>query len=405
MPRAARHHPGRVRPLVGAQGWVRVDGRPICEVCGQGVQLTGPDRWRHVPNGRRYTGRSRWLAPVTFDALRSLQSYAEFGDRYPWAVRPDFGGPFVTSEEHWREGVRRLTQYHAALEEFRRHPALGPGENPYADLVGLLSAPLRDRPGPERCWGLPPGLYQMMHASGRRRELAELFAWAIPSEDALGVLARYAPLVECGAGTGYWTGLLRLRGVDAVAYDLVPPGAGTANGFHGRAGKPWTGVARGTSVAAVRRHRDRTLFLCWPPHGDDDASYEPLRAYRGDALIYVGEPGEGVTGSLRFQRELALNWTLVEQVELPRWPWLRDRVMVFRRNPVRRPLRQRDRCYECKRYLPTGSIGRCDRCFERRPPAVALTVGHHRVEYPATYLESLPPAVRIALEASPNRIV
>jgi hypothetical protein len=55
--------------------------------------------------------------------------------------------------------------------------------------------------------------------------------------------------------------------------------------------------------------------------------------------------------------------------------------MVYRRNPQRRPLVERDRCFECRRFIPTGAIGRCDACFERHPPAL-----------------------RKAFEASPNRI-
>lgn len=49
-----------------------------------------------------------------------------------------------------------------------------------------------------------------------------VFSWAIPTEEALDVLARYAPLVEGGPGTGYWAALLQARGVEAVAYDLSP---------------------------------------------------------------------------------------------------------------------------------------------------------------------------------------
>jgi hypothetical protein len=36
---------------------------------------------------------------------------------------------------------------------------------------------------------------------------------------ALAAIARYAPIVEMGAGTGYWARCLRERGIDAVAYD------------------------------------------------------------------------------------------------------------------------------------------------------------------------------------------
>jgi hypothetical protein len=64
---------------------------------------------------------------------------------------------------------------------------------------------------------------------------------------------------------------------------------------------------------------------CWPPFDDDAASYAPLRAYRGDVLLYAGDvPGldgvRGATGTARFHRELALNWTPAEQAALPNWP-------------------------------------------------------------------------------------
>jgi hypothetical protein len=325
---------------------------------------------------------------VTLQELRKLETYERFGARYPWAVRPDFGGPFVTTEDDWHEGVRRLERYHAALEEIRRARVLRPGANPYLELVRILATP--DGGGWE--WDLPRGLYQMLNPSQRRRELAALFAWAIPGDDVLEVLGRHGPLVECGAGNGYWTALMQQRGVDVVAYDI-------------RRSRSWARVHRSSSVAAVRRHRDRVLFLCWPSLDDDAASYAPLRAYAGDVFAYVGEARAGVTGSVRFHRELDLNWTLVEEVELPHWPWLRDCLRVYRRNPVRRPLQERDRCPECRRFVPTGSIGRCDWCFERRPPAIALRVGRHRVEYPARYLESIPDALRTSLEESPNRIL
>lgn len=417
MPQIARHS-GRVRPLVDSRGWVRVDGRPICAVCGNGIQLSGPNRWRHVPRGRRYTGRSKWLSPVRLDELRTIKTYQEFGARYPWAVRPDFGGPDVTSKEQWQEGVERLEHYGAALSEIGRRRQLASGENPYLDIVQILSAAPDDHAnagdlegwsqlgntGSLRGWAVPPGLYQMLSPSERRRELVSLFAWAIPSEEALTVIARYAPLVECGAGTGYWAALLGNRGVDVVAYDVRPPDKHARNEYHRGARQPWTEVVRGPSADAVRWHRDRVLFLCWPPLDDDSASYAPLRAYRGEVLVSVGEPGEGTTGTLRFQRELKLNWTLVEQVELPGWPWLRDCLMVYRRNPGRRPVTERDRCFECKRFIPTGAIGRCDWCFERHPPAITLKVGTQRLEYPEELLKSVPAAFRTALEQSSSRI-
>ena len=200
---------------------------------------------------------------------------------------------------------------------------------------------------------------------------------------------RAARGVRCGSG--YWAALLRGRGVDVLAFDVKPPKKG------------WTEVQQADSVTAARRHGDRTLVLCWPPYDDDAASFAALRAYRGDVLIHVGER-EGATGSVRFHRELELNWTLAEEVALPHWPRIRDTLMVYRRNAKRRPLALRDRCFECNRFMATGSIGRCDACFARRPPALALRAGRHRIEYPREVVDSMPPALRKAFEMSPNRI-
>ncbi|KAJ0390026.1 hypothetical protein ATCC90586_011345 [Pythium insidiosum] len=50
--------------------------------------------------------------------------------------------------------------------------------------------------------------------------VAMKYAWAIPDERALRIIKHFGPIVEMGAGTGYWGRLLELRGVDIVCYDL-----------------------------------------------------------------------------------------------------------------------------------------------------------------------------------------
>ena len=375
--------PDGVRPLLSGGRRVVVDGHAICAECGGAVEVVGPDRWRHAPRGR--PSRPPRVTPAR---LRATSSYRDFMASFP----------FVScSEDDWREGIRRLEMFQAAFAAAGRRRTLRTGENPYLDLVALLG-------GGHGEWRLTPGLAQLLDLGERRRELASLYSWAIPSDAALDVLARHAPLVECGAGMGYWTALLRARGVDVAAYDRTPPGRRMRNEYHGRARRPWTEVERSASVEAARRHAGRTLVLCWPPYADDGASYAVLHAYRGDVLVYIGEPEEGATGSVRFHRELGLNWTPVEAVELPHWPHVADRVMVYRRNPGRRPHRERDRCFECQRFIATGAIGRCDACFRRRPPALALRVGRHRVEYPQEVVEAMPAALRRAFETSPSRI-
>jgi hypothetical protein len=371
---------------------VTVDGHPICAGCGAAVAPAVAPPWEHVPAGRPYPRRSAWFAPVTWPELAGLGTYRDFVARYPWTARPELCGGCVTSEADWREGVRRLRAYYAALVVLRRRRRLRADENPYLDLVNVLADYPSGSASRNLFWSVPGGLANVLDLSARRRELAALLSWAIPADGALGVLSQYAPLVECGAGTGYWAALLHGRGVDVAASDVAP----------GR--RTWTAVRAADSVAAVTASRGRRLFLCWPPHDDDSASYAAVRAYRGDLLLYLGGGPGGPTGTARFQAELELNWSMVEQVAVPNWPGLQDRLSVYQRNAVRRPLSARNRCASCRRFMRTGAAGRCDACFARRPPAMALCVNGIRVEYPREVVDAMPPGLRLAFERSPSRV-
>lgn len=165
-----------------------------------------------------------------------------------------------------------------------------------------------------------------IEAYRERPKYVDRYSWAVPNEDALNMLARYSPLVEIGAGNGYWAHLLRERGVDIVAYDLLPPNEG-ANTFHSGA-RVWTEVLKG-SHEKVRRHRDRTLFLCWPPYANPMAR-KALARFRGDTVIYVGE-WMACTADDQFHELLEAKFEQVERVEIPSWPGIRDSLTVWRR--------------------------------------------------------------------------
>ena len=55
---------------------------------------------------------------------------------------------------------------------------------------------------------------------------------------------------------------------------------------------------------------------------------ESLRAFRGDTVIYVGEP----QASSAVVRELE-RWTLTETLDIPQWEGIRDRLFVLQRDP------------------------------------------------------------------------
>ena len=255
---------------------------------------------------------------------------------------------------------------------------------------------------PGLTWQLTPGLAQVVRPLQRRREVSAQLAWAVPTRAAVQLLADAGPLVEAGAGRGLWAGLVAGMGGDIVAYDLAPPSLG-GNAFHPRSRRTWTPVQPGSAVEAVRAHRDRALFLCWPPFDDDAASHDALRAYRGDVLYYAGDGEVAATGSVRFRSELDLNWERERSIALPGWPRIDDRLSVYRRRPGPRTRAAAQQCPTCSRYVASGSIGRCTACRERRPAALALRRGRHVLEWSTTDLQQLPLVLVRALERSPSR--
>ena len=120
-----------------------------------------------------------------------------------------------------------------------------------------------------------------------RQGLARRFSYVLPEAHLLEVVRRYSPLVELGAGTGYWTYLLRLIGADIVAYDIAPVGGTRENRYHPNV-TPWADVLSG-DLPVLSRHVDRSLFVCWPP--TYSALWEALRFYAGEYVIYVGDHG------------------------------------------------------------------------------------------------------------------
>lgn len=166
---------------------------------------------------------------------------------------------------------------------------------------------------------------RIMHA---KDVLRAVFSYAVPSSEALATIEKYSPIIELGAGTGYWAWLLQERGADVVAYDTRPPA--------GKAKNPWcypftyTQVYRGGQSVLRRGQRHRALMLCWPPHGEDMA-FECLKAFQGTTLIYVGEGNGGCTANHKFFDLLRAQWRVIDEVSIPQWDCIRDSLSVWRR--------------------------------------------------------------------------
>ena len=189
-------------------------------------------------------------------------------------------------------------------------------ENPFLDRFTELSRAAAAR-GPSF---YDPELY------AARRELAPLYSWAIPDGAAVEALCALGPLVEVGAGSGYWASLVDAAGGDVVAYDIHPPSEGE-NSFGHR--HEWFPVLPGGPERAGE-HSDRALLLCWPPYASSFA-LECLEAYRGTTVAYVGEGRGGCTADDAFHDRLEECWNLTGTVRIPTWPATHDRLEIWTR--------------------------------------------------------------------------
>ena len=178
----------------------------------------------------------------------------------------------------------------------------------------------------------------------------EKYAWAIPDERALRICEHFGPLVEMGAGAGYWARLLRERGVAITAYDKD---VGEDCKAAGVCAKPFTKIDKG-GPEMLSLFPNATLLMIYPDDYEqtDDLtlSMASLQNYHGDTVIHVGEwLGSTLTLSMEgqetpdnvypwgrstspdFQIVMEASFHRVLQVPLPNWGSVRNLLTVWKR--------------------------------------------------------------------------
>ena len=161
--------------------------------------------------------------------------------------------------------------------------------------------------------------------SKKRWEFIEHFSFAIPSEEALAAIAKLSPLVEIGAGTGFWAALLARRGVDIVCTgerDADEPYTQTVGRYH---------PVKAVGDVGLAYLRDRNAFTCWPPYDDDLAYRVALRLRPGRYLAYIGESYGGCTGDDQFHEYVKDAFEMVEEIEIPQWGGLHDYLWIYKK--------------------------------------------------------------------------
>ncbi|RHY79185.1 hypothetical protein DYB31_004501 [Aphanomyces astaci] len=162
----------------------------------------------------------------------------------------------------------------------------------------------------------------------------KLYSRAIPHPVAFKAIKALGPIVEMGAGLGYWHSLMDQHKIDALAFDPTAtakwsPKTGeddTADDPDGNeedvaasTGLPrWSTVYQGNAdiLDSVPALKSRTLFLCAPPK--TSFARDCLRHYKGRHLIHVGE-WYGDTGDRQFECDVMKAFALTSRVPLPNW--------------------------------------------------------------------------------------
>lgn len=177
-----------------------------------------------------------------------------------------------------------------------------------------------------------------------RKAAVRLYAWAVPSEEAIRAIIACGPVVEIGAGSGYWASLIAQLGGDVIAFDQYEPKANKDYPFE----QGWFPVQKGGPEKAAE-HPHRALFLCWPPY-ESSFALDCLKAYQGDTVIFVGEGPGGCCADDAFfsamgdavwswnedgeagERPAVSNeWERVSEVDLPQWSGIHDHMTIYRR--------------------------------------------------------------------------
>lgn len=157
-----------------------------------------------------------------------------------------------------------------------------------------------------------------------RRKVIDRFGFAILDRKTIERLRPYAPFVEVGAGSGYWTYELRRFGVDCIATEPNP--RRNKYGFE----KVWCRRRHMDGIEAVTAFPDRTPLVVWPCYNDPWAE-RMLKKVKAKVFVYVGEGYGGCTGDDGFHNLLSKKWESIETITIPKWQCIHDDVTVYRR--------------------------------------------------------------------------
>lgn len=157
-----------------------------------------------------------------------------------------------------------------------------------------------------------------------RKTLIKKYSFAITGPTPIQELVLNSPIIEMGAGSGYWAAQITAAGGNVIAFDKSQP-LENKYGFT----EQWFPIDIG-GPEVIADHTHRTLFLCWPSYRSNFAK-ECLDAYEGNTLIYIGEPKGGACANDAFFDAIDTDWVTLKWVDIHTWPGVHDEMTIFKR--------------------------------------------------------------------------
>jgi len=159
-----------------------------------------------------------------------------------------------------------------------------------------------------------------------RESLVREYAWSVPTDEAIEEIVKLSPIVEGGAGTGYWASLISKAGGDIICYDIAPPGE-VENDYKHTKQHHLVNLGGAEKIA---EHSDRSLLLCWPPY-QNQMGYEHISSYKGKILILIGEGRGGCCGDGQMFDYIENNFIHKKSIYIPQWFGIYDDVNIYSR--------------------------------------------------------------------------
>lgn len=157
-----------------------------------------------------------------------------------------------------------------------------------------------------------------------RDETIREFGFAIPCAEAMDAIAAFSPVLEVGAGTGYWSAILKKRGVDVIASDI----GDNAYTFSTGSVMP---VEIIDALSAVRKWPDRNVLMVWPTYEDSWAAQCAQAMRPGRVLALVSEGHGGCVADDALFDTLDRQFEHEQTVMIPVWEGMHDQLTIHRK--------------------------------------------------------------------------